>query len=116
MSTSFSVASWTEQITLPFLREELAKMLCGVAKMRGGSELPQGDEGEGMYEGFMTSKVLPSVALTNLLLMNKPVLGEISTKQARVEMEWGFTAVGMICRSEGESARNSQQLTPNNTQ
>jgi len=48
--------------------------------------------------------------LTNLLLMNKPVLYRSAREQAGVEMGWGFTVVGMTCRSEVESGEISQDV------
>ena len=63
--------------------------------------------------GLMTSKVLPSTALTNLLLMNNPVLRRLAKGKYFGGMDWVFTVVRTICRSEVESARVSQQLVTN---
>ena len=46
---------------------------------------------EGNYVGLMTSKVFPSAAFTNLLLMNNPVLVEVSSFK-----RWRITVVDRI--------------------
>ena|SRR5277367_4083609 len=110
MSTSFSVASWTEQITLPFLDKIFSKNVLHGGEKAGPVRSREG--GRGNLRWIDDFEGLAFAGLDELVVDEQASSVEISTlvKQAGGELGWGFTVVGMICRLEGESGEISQHV------
>src|SRR5271155_3626646 len=83
MSTSFSVASWTEQITLPFLYI-LAKCSAGWRKGGAGPTFRNVIRWEGKLRGIDDFKGLAFTGLDEFVVDEQASSIEISTKQTRV--------------------------------
>jgi len=66
--------------------------------VRGRSELPQREQGD--LRGVDDLEGFAFRSIDELVVDEQAGSREVSTKQAAVDMEWGFTVVGMICRSE----------------